>query len=171
MASTPETTLISRAEITSAATPATNRKLLTLDGLALDIGDTGPRDISANLLLTYITSARLILARENGFVALHGVDVLIKAGAPSSIVLQNQARSNQGMFNPPYMATGRAVATSGSGTTSGGAGADVVVNNQLGIVMHGVTPGVTYQFSVLWKTDVLWGAALPGVVDGQPIGV
>lgn len=166
---TPENTLITRAEITSTATPATLRRLFTIDGEAVDIGDTGLRDITATMNAAGITSGRLLLGRVGDLVMLFIVDLVVAAGAPSSLVVQNQSRANQTGFYPKYGVTGRGVATSGTGTVSGGAGADLYVNNQLGIVLHGVTPGVTYQGAVAWRTDAAWPNVLPGVADGQPV--
>lgn len=162
-------TLITRAEFDSSAVAGTGRKLLTVDGLTIDVGDTELRDVTGTMNTAGITSGRLLLARVGDLVQLFLVDLIVAAGAPSSLVVQNQARTNQGGFYPKYGVTGRAVATSGSGTASGGAGADLFVNTQLGIVLHGVTPGVTYQAAVAWRTDAGWPSGLPGVADGQSI--
>lgn len=167
---TPENTLITRAEITSASSLA-NRKAFVLDGLTIELGDTGLRDVTAYMNMTWIESGRVLLARVGDMVELSLVDILIKAGAPAALVVQNNVRVNQQGFYPPYGRSGRAVATSGTGTASGGAGLDMFVNSGLGVVLYGAQPGVTYQASLAWKTEAVWPASLPGVADGQPIGV
>lgn len=165
-------TLITRAEITSAEVAASNRKTLTLDGVTIDVGDTGVRDLSALInIATNLDSGRLLLARNGRRVQLWLVNVVVKAGAASPTIVMTNSRSNTSGFYPPYVATGRAVAASGNGTASAGASADVYVNTSLGVVLHGATPGVAYQASLCWDTLAGWPNVLPGVADGSPIGV
>jgi len=168
---TPENTLLTRADFTTTAIAATKRKTLTADATAVEIGDTGVRDLSGLLNMTYLDSARLLLIRDGDDTQLHLVDIKVKAGAPAVIIIMTNDRTGTVGFKPPYVATGRAIAATGNGTASLGASADVYVNTALGVVMHGATPGLTYQASVRWLTYQAWPNVLPGVADGDPIGV
>lgn len=162
-------TIVTRAEFTSAATAATNRKLLTVDGLTLDIGNTGRRDLSSFLNLTHIESGRIVMSRDGVRIQLWLIDIILKAGAPASATVMSNDRTNTGMLYPTYVATGRAIAATGNGTSTNGPAADVYVNKNLGIVLHGATVGIAYQAAVSWETAAGWGSTLPGVADGQPI--
>ena len=167
-------TLVTRDKLNWLTTILNKRKLLTVDGDNYEIGKTGQRDMSGLMLMTNLDSGRLLLERDGNRAALHGVDVVVKAGSPSVVTMMQNARTGTAPMYPSYPATGRAIATIGNGTTSLGASADVYVNTQLGVVLHGATPGLTYQFSVSWSTTANWWsepAALPGVADGDPIGV
>lgn len=167
-------TLITRAEITSVTSPATGRKILTLDNDTFEIGTTGVRDLSALMNMTNLDSGRLLLSRTGDRVQLWLVDIKVKAGAPSSFVLMTQDRTATSSFFPPYVATGRAIASSGTGTTTDGPSSDVYVNTHLGVALHGATAGLTYQAAIDWVTLRGWpsvAAGLPGVEDGAPIGV
>lgn len=163
--------IITRDNLTSAKTPATGRKLFTLDGDTFEIGSTGLRDLSGIVNMTYVDSCRLLGIRTRDGVLVHGVDVILKAGAPPSVVLLTNDRTNTGSFKPAYPVTGRAVAATGNLTATTGPGADVTINPAFGITMHGATPGVAYQFSLAYTTLAGWASALPGVADGDPIGV
>lgn len=168
---TPAQTLVTRAEFSSTPVGLNMRKAVTFDGDVLEIGDTGLRDMSGSLNMTHLESGRLLLSREGRSVSLWLVDIILKATAPSSVTLLNQARPNTGSFFPPYAATGRAVAAVGSGSAVNGPGADVFINPSLGVVLHGAATGVSYKASLGWKTSAAWPASLPGVADGTPIGV
>lgn len=165
-----ELTLLTRSDITSAETPATGRKLFTLDGDTFELGSTGLRDLSGLLVMTWIDAGRLLACRTGERTQLHIVDLILKAGAPPSVTILQNDRTNTGTFKPAYPVTGRAVAAEGNMSGVTGPSADVTVNAAFGVVVHGATPGQKYQASLSWESFTGWASALPGVADGQPIG-
>lgn len=137
-----------------------------------EIGSTGRRDVSGLATMTWLDSGRFVLMRTGQRVDWFGINLLVKAGAPSSFTVFTNDRTNTGFFEPnDYAVTARAIAASGNGTSVTGPGCDVFINKDLGTTLHGATAGQTYQFHASWSVTTGWPTGLPGVADGDPIGV
>lgn len=61
-------TLITRAEVTSIADATTGRKALVLDETTIELGDTGPRDLSGIFIAGKVASGRLLVQRDGSVV-------------------------------------------------------------------------------------------------------
>lgn len=163
--------IITRNELTSTKNTATGRKTLTVDGDSVDIGSTGMRDLSGLMNTTYIESGRLLISRTEKQVQLHIFDLILASGAPAAVTLLTNDRPNMASFRPAYPVTGRAIAAEGNMTSLRAPSADVAVNRNSGVVLYGAAAGEKYQASLCWETSNVWPGTLPGVADGDPIGV
>lgn len=154
-------TLITRAEITSITTPATNRKALVLDGATFDIGDTGMRDVSGLVVTNTVASGKLLVRRFGNVVQIIFNDLKVTAAVNGTNVKIYDLPSG---FRAPYAAaeaynTG-ATAPQGR-VSSAGAGVYVQFANST----------FTYALVITYITSDPWPSSLPGVADGTPIGV
>lgn len=160
---TPDMTLITRAEVTSITTAATGRKAFTLDGATIELGDTGLRDLSGMFVAGKVASGRALVRRAGNTVTWFFAGVNLAAGTTNNETIIN-IDSNVAQFAPKY--------TAGSTVLAGGTEIARVVANASGSVsvLDGL-PGYSYTGSLTYLTDKTWPATLPGVADGQPIGV
>lgn len=159
-----EYTLLSRAEINSITTPATGRKALVLDGTTIEVGNTGLRDVSGLFVADHVASGRILVQRIGNTVtwSLIGVNL---AGSVSSVwsLLANPA-GRFDSFRPAYTA---AAALFESKTSS----ARLIINGSGSVDIHYGQAGLGYGGSISYVTNNPWPATLPGVADGQPVGI
>jgi hypothetical protein len=162
---TPENTLISRAEITSAATTATGRKALVLDGSTIELGDTGWRDLSGSL--DTLVSGRVLVRRQAGRVTWNFINIMLASGA--SATAQNLFSSTDALrdpFLPDYVAYAPVKVNA---TVEGRLSVLVSGSPRLDYATIGAAYSGTVSFPV--RGSGAWPTALPGVADGQPVGV
>jgi len=161
---TPENTLISRAEITSAATTATGRKALVLDGSTLELGDTGWRDLSGSL--DALVSGRVLVRRQAGRVTWNFINILLASGASATAqnILTTDALRDP--FLPDYVAYAPVKVNA---TVEGRFSVLVSGSPRLDYATVGAVYSGTVSFPV--RGSGAWPTTLPGVADGQPVGV
>lgn len=154
-------TLITRAQITSITTPATNRKALVLDGATIELGDTGIRDVSGLFVAGTVLSGRLLLRRVGNIVQIIFADLKVTAAVSGTNVKIHDLASG---FRAPYSeaeAYNTGAAAPQGRLASAGAGVYVQFANST----------FTYATVLTYVTSDAWPSSLPGVADGQPIGV
>lgn len=158
---TPETTLITRAEVTSITTTATGRKALTLDGSTLELGDTGWRDLSGSLHAQ--VTGRILVRRQAGRVTWNFINVVIQSGG--SATAQNLFGNTDALrdpFLPDTVAYVMAASTARFSILAAG-------SPRLDYATIGGGFSTTVSFPV--RGTGAWPTTLPGVADGQPVGV
>lgn len=158
---TPETTLISRAEVTSITTSATGRKALTLDGSTIELGDTGWRDLTGLYTAGKVTSGR-VLVRRMGNVVTWNLQSLNLAGPVASTHDFINSSTLAG-FMPEYLSAGVLM-------QSDSELARLVVGTNTLSVHYGIE-AVNYIGGLSYVTYKAWPTTLPGVADGQPVGI
>lgn len=161
---TPENTLITRAEVTSAATAATGRKTFTLDGSTFELGDTGLRDLSGTFAAGKVASGRVLVRRERNTVTWFFVGVTLAAGATTAETILANSDASLTPFAPPYT-------TNATVMSSATAQARLMANASGSIAVHYGAAGFAYSGSITYLTNKAWPTTLPGVADGQPVGV
>lgn len=153
-------TLITRAQITSITTPATGRKALVLDGATIELGDTGIRDVSGLFIAGTVASGRLLFRRTGNLVTI--ILVALKT-AQTATNLKIIDVGGVG-FRPPYS---KAEAYIEGGTTQ----QSRITAAGNGIYVQLANSAFTYTAMLEFVTSDAWPTTLPGVADGQPIGV
>jgi hypothetical protein len=161
---TPDTTLITRAEITSVAGATTGRKALVLDGSTLELGDTGWRDLSGSL--DTLVTGRVLVRRQAGRVTWNFINIMMASGASTSAqnILTTDALRDP--FLPDYVAYEPVKV-------------NATVEGRLSVLVSGsprldyATIGAAYSGLVSFpvRGSGAWPTTLPGVADGQPVGV
>jgi len=162
---TPETTLITRAEITSITGATSGRKALVLDGSTLELGDTGWRDLSGSL--DPLVTGRVLVRRQAGRVTWNFINIVLASGASTSA--QNIFTGTDALrdpFLPDYVAYSPVKV-------------NATVEGRLSVLVAGsprldyATVGAAYSGLVSYpvRGSGAWPATLPGVADGQPVGV
>lgn len=160
---TPENTLISRAEVTSITAATTGRKALVLDGATLELGDTGIRDLSGMFDASTVASGRLLVQRIGNTVTWTLISLNLAAGVTSIWSLMTNA--NLAGMMPPGSYSEAAVLMQ-SDTES----ARFIVGNN-NVAIHFGISAVNYVGTLTYLTNKAWPTTLPGVADGQPVGV
>jgi hypothetical protein len=148
-------------------TTATGRRALQLpSGTTLELGDTGIRDMSGNFIAGTVASGRL-LVRRNGQLVTWIFDQLKVAASQNNLnsrIMDLLAVPGLSAFRPPY--TESEAYNSGKTATQGRIA--IAAN---GVYVQFADPTLTYTLMVSYITNDAWPSALPGVADGQPIGV
>ena len=163
---TPENTLISRAEVTSVVSATSGRKALVLDGSTLELGDTGWRDLSGSL--DPLVTGRVLVRRQAGRVTWNFINIVLASGASTSAqnIFNATADSLRDPFLPDYVAYAPAKV-------------NATVEGRFSVLVSGsprldyATVGAAYSMMVSFpvRGTGTWPATLPGVADGQPVGV
>ncbi len=151
-------TLISRAELTSINEPEYGRRALVIDGMTIELGDTGLRDLTG--LLQNVKSGKLYF-RRIGYEAQFWADNIVKEVAGNTSIVPGTA----------------SLATAATSVTTweavGGTGlARLGISSAGNVVLNG-EPG-TYSGGLKVLTAAAWwnsARPLPGVAYGQPVGV
>lgn len=161
---TPDKTLITRAEVTSIITPATGRVALVLDGKTIELGDTGWRDLSGSLN-TLVSSGRILVRRQKGTITWRFIDVILAAGATTAQNLLSSVDPLVTPFLPGYHSYD---SVKSSGTVEGRFTVLTAGSPRLdyATVSAGYAGLVSFPYRDAWPAT-----ALPGVADGEPIGV
>lgn len=158
---TPETTLITRAEITSITTPATGRKALVLDGATIELGDTGMRDLSGMFVAGKVASGRLLVQRVGNTVTWTLVP--LKLAGPVGTVHDIVKSSTLTGFMPRYAAATTMLQSDAEQAR--------LITISDGLSIHYGLADVNYSASFTYITTNAWPTTLPGVADGQPVGI
>lgn len=161
---TPENTLISRAEVTSITTPATNRKALVLDGATIELGDTGVRDLSGMFTAGKVSSGRVLVQRVGNVVTWQFINVMLPADAVHPWAIITNAAALAGVLPEAGTFTTPAI-------TSTGASVRLVVESNGAVSIYYGKPATAYLGVMTYVTAKAWPTALPGVANGQPVGV
>lgn len=157
-------TLITRAEVTSIITPASKRRALVIDGVTIELGDTGPRDVSGGLINT--VSGRLLVQRTAQLVTFSWVKVKIPENlAGEGVTILPSTHPNMSPFRPFYAASVPHLAG------SNGQMGRLVVSSSGSVQIQFAQPDVEYSGVVTFTNSAGWPSALPGVEDGQPVVV
>lgn len=156
-------TMISRAEVTSITTPATGRKALVLDGTTIELGDTGLRDLSGMFVAGKVSSGRLLVKRVGSTITWYFINVQIASNAthPWDIL----ATSTPISWFAPEANSYWPVMSNGTDTGR------ISINGLGAVAIHYGEPSHTYTATVTYNTSRPWPTTLPGVADGQPVGV
>lgn len=164
---TPENTLITRAEVTSIISAASGRKALVLDGATIELGDTGWRDLSGSLN-ALVTSGRVLVRRQAGSVTWNFINIVLASGASTSAqdIFNTTADTLRDAFLPDY------VAYESSKLNAAVTGRFAVLISGSPRLDYGTT-GAAYNGIVSFpvRGSGAWPGTLPGVADGQPVGV
>lgn len=159
-------TLITRAEVTSIITPATGRRALVLDGATIELGDTGLRDLSGLFEPSTVVSGSVRVWRIGNMVEWQFVNIVLPTSAQGQTIMSNAGQA-AGALTPFLPPTGDAVSTGllGSDTARARVSSGGVIQIQYG------EAGVAWNMSAIFVTNRAWPTTLPGVVNGQPVGV
>lgn len=160
---TPDITLITRAEVTSIADATTGRKALVLDGATIELGDTGLRDLRPMFTPGRVASGRVLVQRVGSRVTWY-LDSLNLAAGVTTIWNLIPAGGNLARFAAPVTA-GATLMQSKSEY------ARLVIGIGGSIDIHFGASGINYIGVISYDTKLGWPVALPGVADGQPVGV
>lgn len=157
-------TLITRAEVTSVTTPTTRRKALVLDGDTIELGNTGLRDLSGLFTAGSVASGRVLVQRIGNTVTWTLVSLNLAGAVPSvHNILANTSGRFDG-FKPSYtMASVLMQSSSILGR--------LMINGSGSVDIHYGTGGVAYPGEITYQTNAPWPTTLPGVADGEPVGV
>lgn len=158
---TPENTLISRAEVTSITDATTGRKAFVLDGSTIELGNTGLRDLSGMFTAGKVTSGRLLVQRINNTVTWTLVS--LNFAGPVGDIHDFITSTTLAGFMPTYQA-----ATTLLQSNTEQARLITIAN---GLSIHYGIAAVGYVSSFTYTTTNVWPTTLPGVADGQPVGV
>lgn len=143
-------------------TAATGRRALQLpSGTTIELGDTGIRDLSGLFVAGTVQSGRLLSRRVGNIVQIIFDNLKVTAAVAGTNVKIHDLASG---FRAPYPETEafNTGATAPQGRlSSAGAGVYVQFANST----------FTYATILTYVTSDAWPATLPGVADGQPIGV
>ena len=156
-------TMISRAEVTSIITPATGRKALVLDGTTIELGDTGIRDLSGMFDAGKVASGRLTVQRVGNTVTWSVKSLNLAAGVTSIWSLITNT-SLVGMLPSGSYSENATLMQSDAES------ARFIVGNNNAAIHYGIS-AVNYSGTLTYLTNRAWPTALPGVADGQPVGV
>jgi hypothetical protein len=155
-------TLITRAEVTSIITPASKRRALVIDGVTIELGDTGPRDLSG--MITNVVSGRLLVQRVGQATTYSVVNIQTpESMAGQAVTILPGSALNMSPFRPFYTVNAAHLAG------SNGQMARLVVAASGAVQIHYAQPGVSYSGALTFVNSAGWPATLPGVEDGQPV--
>ena len=155
-------TVITRADVTSITTPATGRKALVLDGTTIELGDTGLRDLSGMFVAGSIESGRILVQRVGNVVTWTLSSVKVPTGVTTIWkVLESTAFSG---LLPPVLAFAPMMGTSTNTSR-------VVLTQSGKLELHYSINATTYTGVLTFQSYQAWPSALPGVANGQPVGV
>lgn len=155
-------TMISRAEVNSIITPETGRKALVLDGTTIELGDTGLRDLSGLFVPGNVASGRLMVRRVGNMVTW----------LLNPITLAGEVATVWNLISDPLVLRGfgseytQAVPLMQSESEH----ARLLASRNAVEIHYGIA-GVGYRGTLSYLTTETWPASLPGVADGQPVGV
>lgn len=160
----PLMTIVTRADITSITDATTGRKALVLDGSTIELGKTGMRDVSGLFVADHVTSGRVLVERVGNLVTWTLVGLNLK-GPVTSVwsVLANTAGRFDG-FKPVYTQAATIM-------QSDAELARLMINGSGSVDIHYGAAGVNYPGQITYTTTQPWPTVLPGVADGQPVGV
>ena len=148
-------TLITRAEVTSIITPATGRFALVMDGQTIDLGDTGVRDVSANLdpaKVSGIAAGQLLVRRSGKF------NTVVISVTPSVAGNTQITKTGLGAGFAPEV---NYFCQSPNGT--------VGITTAGNIYINPTVIGVRSQVVLTYDTSAAWPTTLPGVKRGDPV--
>lgn len=160
---TPENTLITRAEVTSITDATTGRKALVLDGSTLELGKTGLRDLSGMFVAGSVLAGKIRVQRVANTITWYFSAVQIAANAthPWPVIA---ASPTMAAF-APEINTYEAVMSNATDTGR------IYLAGNGEVSIHYGEPSQTYTAVVTFNTARAWPTTLPGVADGQPVGV
>ncbi|MDA4893040.1 hypothetical protein PFZ55_39880 [Streptomyces sp. MS2A] len=161
-------TLITRAEFTSIITPASGRRALVMDGATIELGDTGARDLTGVLVPGAITAGRLLVHRIGSWVTWYVIGIQLPAAAEGTAwtLLPSTVEGIAG-FRPLYTEQEAVLVSSANDVAR-----LTVANNGSFIIQLAKTgPGRVYSGQIAHVCVAGWPSVLPGVADGQPVGV
>lgn len=154
-------TLVTRAEVDSVINAANGRKALVIDGATIELGDTGPRDLSGLFIAGTVQSGRLLSRRIGNVVTLIFDNLKVTAAVSgTNVKIHDLASGFRALYTKAEAYNTGATAPQGR-LASAGAGVYVQFANST----------FTYATQMTYVTSDPWPATLPGVADGQPIGV
>ena len=158
-------TLITRAELNSVLVPETGRKALVLDGQVLEFGDTGLRDLTG-LLKPSATLGGKVLVKRVGHVITWYVSALqVSASTTSNWPLIEAAGGHVLNLFAPDQNIYTTVMTSATDTGR------LYLNGLGGLDLHHGEPNASYTAVISFATSRPWPTVLPGVANGQPVGI
>ena len=155
-------TMISRAEITSITDATTGRKALVLDGTTIELGDTGLRDLSGMFVAGSVESGRVLVQRVGNVVTWTLSSVKVPAGTTTIWKVLESAEFS-GLL-PPVLAFAPMMGTSTNTSR-------VVLTPAGKLELHYTINATTYTGVLTFQSHQAWPTALPGVANGQPVGV
>lgn len=160
-----EDQLWDRSRLAYAEVPATGRKTLTVNsGTAIELGDTGLRDLSGMYQAGAVSSGRVLVHRVGNVVTWIFENVLLASPAthPWTIFASSSALSG-------FVHDVSAQSTTAMAGTSGQA--RILVNPSGSVQFHYGQSTIAYVATITFVTTKPWPTALPGVANGQPVGV
>lgn len=160
---TPGDTLISRAEVTSIINDTSGRKALVIDGATIELGNTGWRDLSGSLN-SLVASGRILVRRQGNTITWSFINIVLASGA--STTAQNLFNTTPDSLRDPFLPDQHAYAMAASTARFSVLSAG---SPRLDYATVGGGYSMTVTFPV--RGTGAWPATLPGVADGQPVGV
>jgi hypothetical protein len=161
---TPGNTLITRADVTSIIDATTGRKALVLDGVTLELGDTGIRDLSGMFTAGQVSAGRVLVQRTGNVVTWQFINVTLPSNAVHPWAIISNATALAGVLPEVGTFTTPAITVTGASVRL------VVESNGVVSIYYG-KPATAYLGVLTYVTTKAWPTTLPGVANGQPIGV
>ena len=162
---TPENTLVTRAEVNSISTPATGRKALVLDGATIELGDTGWRDLSGSL--NPLVTGRILVRRQAGRITWNFINIVLATGASTA---QNLFNATVDTLRDSFLPDSNAYEGIHANATQTGR-FSVLTSGSPRLDYATPTTGYSAMVSFPVRGTGTWPSTLPGVADGQPVGV
>lgn len=159
-------TLITRAEVTSVITPTVGRTALVLDGATREIGDTGLRDLSGLFEPGSVTSGQVKVRRIGYVIEWQFINIVLPTSAQGQTIMSN-AGVAAGALTAFLPAAGDRLAVGLIGSDTARARVSVAGTIQ---IQYGEA-AVVWNATVTFLAERAWPTSLPGVADGQPVGV
>lgn len=145
--------------------PATGRKTLTVNGgTAIELGDTGLRDLSGMFAAGKVASGRVLVRRQGNLVTWYFVDLKLATGATSAETILTNGDGSLTPFGADYQ-------THSTAMINASTFARLMVTGTSSIAVHYGVAGVGYSCTITYLTSKPWPTTLPGVANGQPVGV
>lgn len=158
-------TLITRAEVTSILTPATGRKALVIDGATIELGNTGIRDLSGIFDAGKVSAGKATVQRIGNTVTWMLEPVTLPAGATHPWVIISNTGGRLNGFLPTVLQARSTLITTGLAPVRFVVGANGNVEIHYGVASS------SYAGTLTFVTEAAWPTTLPGVANGQPVGV
>ncbi|WP_242085971.1 hypothetical protein [Microbacterium lacticum] len=158
-------TLITRAEVTSIIDSATGRKALVIDGQTIELGDTGWRDLSGSL--DALVTGRVLTRRKMDTIWWRFINIVLQPGASQAQNLLSGTDVLREPFLPDFIHAYAPVKV--NATVEGRFSVLTAGSPRLDYATLGAAYSATFSFPV--RGSGTWSSALPGVADGEPVGV
>lgn len=159
--------LWSEDDFTLIKTPATGRVAMVFPGgPTVELGDTGERDITGDLIAGTVASGRLLTFRSGSMSGVRFEQLKLVAGdGTGNTQIRGGSSSGSAIygFRPVYSEW------KSLKVNSAGHAVRINVGNTMGVQVQFALAGVEITGTVMWHTVAAWPTSLPGVADGGGI--